>query len=1504
MHPTVYFSKASGFSKRDIVKAGKNKLRFVVPETVDVTKSTYISVKQEWFESSRIGKITAIKAKPNKYMAIDFTDRQYDSEVLTIYTKNWIGIKREYDVIIDYSNFLRVFFAEPYTGEAPRKPVILPYSKLQTEYKHIYEELYKIKSFVQFNKEGVADGQPVSREDVFTKENARGRAFIVDNSTHISLVYDFLLKGIFKNQTQKTQIIGYIDKTAGKFTTYDPVKQGIDIKFNTAPFYISKFLGWYYIDPAGNRIDLAPGQEVQIPNWVTSELRLIARYDITTDTDKIGPELDKQGLVAVSYFDGAQRVYFDIFKKGSPLKEYIYQKEGYTYAGWYKDSALTEKVDFTVELATTHTVLYLKLIKQNQPKPEKPVQYHNINFITPSDANQLFPTRRVHGQKLEINYLTPSLVSRLDEHGNLEELDYWNLVDPITGARTKYDFNTPITQDITLEAVMRKRAPLKTKYTIKKYFESVNQAGNFIEDKTKEEVVEGQTPGQEVELSPTQTNAPEGFTLSTGTQTKKKINKDGTTVFELKYTRNRYKVNFEVNYNGNHFKDVNASAASEQTVPHEGKLTKPTNPTITKAGYTYTFKHWQLKDEMGNVYKEITEFDFNTKITKNLTLVAYFTEEKQSVNYTINHVFEGVDDIAEKTEAKVHQALADSSKTVSRADRLTEFDEHFTVADQTQTQKINADGTTVFTLRYVRKTYTVTFEVNILTNQFPDAVLETPKPDSQEIKYEGKVRMPDVPVLTKEGYILKFVQWQDEALMNGVYTKVAGFNFYSSRVNSNITLVPYFEKTPKRVNYTIKHVLEGVDDTPEQIDARVHQEFVDKELTISEGYRLTQYDYAFTVEKQTKTQTIKADGSTVFTLKYKRRLYTISFELNYRRQFVDVVENNKPEDQTVKYGGKITSPIATPSLSKHGYTYKFIHWQYYSSMNGYYSKVSPINFKTTTFTRNETIVAYFEEITQYVNYKIVHYLEKRGPDNANNGQYERIEEIKKDQYVYKGATYSEYKGQHKWMYQADTTNPNNRLTAKLTADNHDTEVVQYYRLKEVDVYFYKGTGVEKLDYERSKVKMTRKVVLPGYTLTDGYEYLGWNKRGYQEVKEEYIIESTSYLELELKTTPKTVKITYTILSENIDGKTFAETKIYKTGKVGTMHYNSYEPDKAIYYIQNCTKDRFYISANENENEVVFTLKRHHRRVYFYFHDVPSPSYSFQEQHFYIHGQKIGEIDDTRFKNQGYEIIRYKIADNIKTKEEIENYIVEKEFNIDFIVDLPSKFMYKYPQNSAYVHGIAKHYKDDYREIKFKANGKDYTTNVKRPLYKDDDGNIYELFRGYYYKFEDVQFVKIPSTNFWTTRDIIDFAPGNLHHDSYSRTEVQHTLLNAWVKDIGKIMGTEAFLPTYDDTGEFSLKAAFDSHQYWKYFSKKPTEYARKMIEYKIYYKFNSWHDHDFTFASENGKAVGFYSSNYTHQYWWFGNMTNNSNSMLRIDDRINVSRQYLYEIAGVVVCVR
>ena len=1741
MHPTVYFSKASGFSQHDGVKTGKNKLRFVVPETVDTTKSTYISVKQEWFETSRMGRITDIKAKPKKYLALDFTDREYDSEVFTIYTKNWFGIKREHDVIVDYSNFLRIFFRESHTGEAPRKPIILPYSKLQTEYKHIYEELYKIKSFVAFGKDGEATGQPVSREEVFTKESAKGRAFIVDNSTHISLVYDFLLKGIFKNQTQKTQIIDYIDKTADKFTTYDPVKQGIDIKFNTAPFYISKFLGWYYFDLNGKRIDLAPGQEVQIPNWVTSELRLIARYDFTTDTSKIGPELDKQGLVAVSYFDGAQRVIFDIVKKGTPLKEHIYQKEGYGYAGWYKDSALTEKVDFTKELATTHTVLYLKSIKQNQPQPEKPVQYHTINFITPSDANQLFPTRRAHGQKLETNYSTPSLVSRLDANGNLEELDHWDLVDPVTGVKTRFDFNTPITEDITLEAVMRKRVVPSSKYTIKRYFESVEQAGNFVEDKTKEEVVEGQTPGQEVELSPTQTNAPEGFTLAAGTQTKKKINKDGTTVFELRYTRNRYIVTYEVNYNGNHFKDVNTSSTPSQTVPYEGKLTRPANPTITKVGYTYVFKHWQLKDDMGNVYKEVSEFDFaNTKITKPTTLVAYFEENVQTVKYTIKHIYKGFGSIQDIVEIEQKNAQVGTSVTVTQADAIAKVG--FEIKPQSQTKTIHANGQTTFTLEYVRKTYTVDYNYN-------SGVLNGEAETQETYKFEETLRDVDHPEKIdpthqktytfvgwqneETGQMIDFSEnhkvvknlklkaiWQESVSTRPIYLKMVWekineaidqtieqqitkprkigetakvtdadiqatltqflannphpnhetnydtansvlevtatssldkhyitvyfkaktytVNFdrrdllnssvadelkqeivlkYSQIVpadliakmkavkkastgnkdyvfeklietasgqtfqegiayNKNITLKPVFAEkdvlvdvTPKvaahdtdkadasmweqqtgkvgdvfnyspmqgvkkgwrlvgwsktnngiaetihyardlkevyavfapaETTYTIKHVFKGIQgEIEDQIKTVTKNALTNSsvQLTNADKYHDFQ-ENGFEMQLPPSAEIVKADGSTEFTITYVRREFYVTFNVNFENQFTGEIKNT-PSTQKVKFEGKAKEPQNNPTIDKHGRTYVFKHWQLESSMNGVYSEQQHYDFSKPVL-GNVSLVAYFKETIEKVTYKVVHYLEKTGKEASLNGQYDKIEEIKTDQKVEDEAVYSDYAQLDTDLYEKHTTHSENKLKAQLTVGNNSVEVCQYYKLKEVEVKFKKTEGIATLNPETLKVKKTRSVALPTYTLKDTHNFVGWALRENGQIQNEFIVEkNTSSLEIFARTEYQDREITYTVKKEKPDGG-FDESQEKKTGKIASSHTVSYvNPDNSVYQDPTYNPGSLVVNADNNQNKVVVTLMRKTYQVTF---EVKQFSGSIATRTI-RHGAKIGAIDESQFSAQGLVIRKAELDGKEKDKAEIENFTVQKAHKVTVYIGKPTKKFGMYPQtkvnNPQGIHEV----ENKVRELRFNSKNKDYTMQFTRSYWQDNEGTKYEKYNDQYYKIEPVDFVKIPIQNTWFTEKIIDFSPFNLFYSNYSdNAKPERSIFKAMVVDIGNILGVEVHMPTYD-TGDFQMKPALDAGMHSQ-LKKESTDYAKAVLGNHNGQNISNYRTTVLNSFGESGVYWPYYYSS-NRQYWWLGARYPHSDPRARnITSNGDLGWSNVYFVFGVVVCIR
>ena len=493
------------------------------------------------------------------------------------------------------------------------------------------------------------------------------------------------------------------------------------------------------------------------------------------------------------------------------------------------------------------------------------------------------------------------------------------------------------------------------------------------------------------------------------------------------------------------------------------------------------------------------------------------------------------------------------------------------------------------------------------------------------------------------------------------------------------------------------------------------------------------------------------------------------------------------------------------------------------------------------------------------------------------------------------------------MYEKETTNPKNKLTAQLNKDANTTEVVQYYRLTKIDAYFSKTRGVEKLEYEHIKVKRTRRVKLPGYTLTNGYDYLGWAPRNNQDnVKDEYIAEYSD-LQLYLKTTPKTVKITYTINSENIDGETYTETKIYKTGKVGETHYNSFEPDINIYYIYGYTKANFIISADEAENEVIYTLKRHRRMINFHYnYDKINSTYSNSKQKILIHGSIIGEIDDSYIKSLGFEIFKYKVKGEFKTKEEVKNTVVEKDLYVELIIDLPSKLMYKYPQSENNSYGKV-HFKDDIRELKFKSKGKDYTVNFVRKLYKDDAGEMYELFHGTYYKFEEVQFVKAPLTDFYMTRDIIDSSVVNMSFNNYlENSNPEHSILNAVVKDIGKIMGVKTFMPTYEDTGDFTLKATYDSHKYWSYFSKKMTDYARAGAANGSIYGDYKYRDVDFSIASENYTAHTFYVNTKYHNYWWLATQHSIGYAMnLRyIGDRQQLSSGSIIEKFGVVVCIK
>ena len=458
---------------------------------------------------------------------------------------------------------------------------------------------------------------------------------------------------------------------------------------------------------------------------------------------------------------------------------------------------------------------------------------------------------------------------------------------------------------------------------------------------------------------------------------------------------------------------------------------------------------------------------------------------------------------------------------------------------------------------------------------------------------------------------------------------------------------------PGQTTYKIKHVFEGVDDIQERTEYITKPATTESTVTLTDADKLPGNDAGFIAEIPQESKTIQADGSTEFTINYKRRLFDVNFTVNYQNKFEGRPSPN-PKTQKVKYEGKVNIP-GVPTIEKHGRTYLFKHWQLESSMNGVYTEQTAYDFANKV-TKDITLVAYFEEIINRVTYKVVHYLEKTGKSASLNDQYDRIEEVKTDQKVEDGATYLDYAQLDTDLYEKDTTHPKNKLNSQLDTDDNSVEVCQYYKIKEVEVRFKKTAGIDSLQYETRKVKKTRSVPLPTYTLKDTHNFVGWALSETGQTQNEFVVEkTTSSLEIYALTDYQNREITYTIRKEKTDG-TFEETQEIKTGKITSTHTVSYaNPDSSVYQNPTYSTSSLVVNADKNQNKIAITILRKTYQVTF---EVVYDSSSIPTRTI-RHGAKIGEIDESQFTAKGL-VIRKTELDYVEmTKEEIEEFIVLK-----------------------------------------------------------------------------------------------------------------------------------------------------------------------------------------------------------------------------------------------------
>ncbi|MBP5684501.1 MAG: InlB B-repeat-containing protein [Bacilli bacterium] len=248
-------------------------------------------------------------------------------------------------------------------------------------------------------------------------------------------------------------------------------------------------------------------------------------------------------------------------------------RDGYTFLGWYTaKTGGTKILATTIFTGTSDTTIYAHW-QQNA------ATYYTVTFNSNGGSS-------VASQSVIKNGKATKPANPTKTGYTFKE---WQLNNQT------YDFNTPVTSNITLTAV----------WNINKYTVTFNSnGGSSVASQTVSYNGKATRPA-----NPTKT----GYTFKEWQVNNKTYDFNtpitGNITLTAIWTINKYTVTF--NSNG-------GSSVASQTVSYNGKATRPANPTKTG----YTFKEWQLNNKT---------YDFNCSVTSNITLVAIWQKNDGTV---------------------------------------------------------------------------------------------------------------------------------------------------------------------------------------------------------------------------------------------------------------------------------------------------------------------------------------------------------------------------------------------------------------------------------------------------------------------------------------------------------------------------------------------------------------------------------------------------------------------------------------------------------------------------------------------------------------------------------------------------------------------------------------------------------------------------------------------------------------------------------------------------------
>lgn len=665
-----------------------------------------------------------------------------------------------------------------------------------------------------------------------------------------------------------------------------------------ANFKISMTNKAFSYNPKTNQITVNPGNEPKqegemIITWITQPLAFSSaplERRISLHWDNL-----RDGYVIAPFTSGGS--YVPIMVKKYEEKILAPQnptKEGYIFAGWFKNEGLTQDYTFPELMPNVDTNIYAKW----EPATDTKYTVEHYQQILGSSEYQLAEIETLRGTtetkvkpltKSYEGYITPeqkelvilpdgsatlryyydlqtyTVTFKPGEVGGNEEvikLKYGSTITAPQFAAKGYIFkgwDSAVSshmgdQNLTYTAQWEKDNT--TEYRVEYYVQQPD--GRFMlqdmetrHGKTGEKItanglckdnqyeVEGITSFQNVTLN--------GEPIDTAT-----ITGDGRTVIKVNYRRIQYTVTF---------KPENGSSDIVYTLYSGAKIVPP---AITKTGYV--FANWG--DVAGTVEKE------------NLTYTATWTA-RTDIYYTVKHLRQNLDDSYPTAGALVETETKTDGTTGAQTKAEAKTYEGFTPDSVIKQTEILPDGSAVVEIKYSRNSYTVNWKTD-------NDVYKT-----EQVKYGGIITPPNENP-TKQGYI--FTSWQ--GLSEGATMGIVEQNFTAAWAEA--------ADTP----YTVRHIRQALDGSYPTEGALVETE--NKQGTTNTQTAAVAKSYeGFTAGAVAQTN-ILADGTAEAVIKYSRNSYNITWLAN--GETFETTNN-------VKFGANIMLPATAPT-NKVGYTFK------------------------------------------------------------------------------------------------------------------------------------------------------------------------------------------------------------------------------------------------------------------------------------------------------------------------------------------------------------------------------------------------------------------------------------------------------------------------------------------------------------------------------------------------------------------------------------------------------